>query len=186
MKIGKIDNTTGSDFTKVIIWQYDKAPRLIGLINIIKTIFDTCIKEPWDRFLDSTINLDNLSEYSTTLWGLNIGLNHPIYKTTVDGETVDTPISFDYYGRLVSGWVYLMSSSYSMYDITKFLQKVYGDRITVRDHNDDQNIPNMCLSFTANESAMTEEEKYLLQNNIDLALARPAGVNAVFNFSTQQ
>lgn len=180
MKIGTIDNTTGSDFTKVILWQYDKAPRLIGLINLIKTIFDTCIKEPWDRFLDSTLNLDNLSDYATTLWGLNIGLVHPTYKTTVDGETVDTPISFDYYGRLVSGWFYLMSSSYSMYDITKFLQRVYGDRVTVRDHNDDQNIDNMWLSFTANEADMTEEELYLLINNIDIALARPAGVNAMF------
>jgi hypothetical protein len=138
--------------------------------------------------LDSTFNLDNLSDYAATLWGLNIGLAHPEYETEEDGKTVSNPISFDYYGRLVSGWIYMISSQYSMYDITKFLQKVYGNKILVKDYNDDQTISYMQLIFTYNPEAtepLSDEELYLLRNRIDIALAKPAGVKAIFEYNQQ-
>jgi hypothetical protein len=124
------------------------------------------------------MNMDKLSKFGASMWGVNLGVTHPEYN---DG-TAMVKISDDYFGRILSGRMVLLSSSYSMYDIAKFLKKVYGNRVKVRDWNDDQSLSEMTLHFSASKtnSNLSAEELYLLQNNQDVALCHPAGVGVTF------
>lgn len=176
MNIGAIDNSANGDFRRVITWQYDKAPRLIGLVLLVQAIYKATVEDPWNNFLSSTMDMDNLSAFGASLWGVNLGIVHPEYN---DGTSM-VKISDDYFGRILSGRMVLLPSSYSMYDITKFLKKVYGERVKVRDWNDDQSISTMTLHFSATESDLSAEELYLLQNNPDVALCHPAGIDVTF------
>lgn len=180
MKIGTINNSVNEEFRRVITWQYDNAYRLISLIYMIQTMYKASIEDPWDLFVNKFMNMYSLSAFGTSLWSVNLGMTHPTYE---DAETGTTPISTDYYGRLLSGRMLLLPSRYSMYDITKFLEKVYGGRVKVKDYNDDQSLSPMTLYFTASSADLSAEELYLLTNNPSVALCHPAGVGVSFTLT---
>lgn len=179
MNIDKIDNSIDDEMRRVITWQYDNATNLIGLILIVKNLYESAIKIPWDLFRQSIFNIEDANNFALSIWGINLGLKRPNYVN--GGETI--PISDDYFRRILLGRMMLTASNYSMKDIAMFLNIVYGGRIIAHDCNDGTGISATTIRFSGASADLSAEEKYLAQNNKEAAFCHAAGVGMSFTLT---
>lgn len=191
MQIDAIDNSIYDEMRQVITWQYDNATNLIGVILIIQSFYDSAVKIPWDRYREHIFNIISADSFALSVWSVNLGFRRPNYVS----EDNTLPISDDYFRRLLCGKMFLTASCYSMHDISRYLEIVYGNRITATDCNGsgidgDNNIVSPygsvspCnIHFVASNSTLSEEESYLAYNDKESAFCHPAGVGMSFTFS---
>lgn len=179
MNVDRIDNSIDDEMRRVITWQYDNATNLIGLILIVKNLYESAIKIPWDLFRQSIFNIEDANNFALSIWGINLGLKRPTYVS--GGETI--PISDDYFRRILLGRMMLTASSYSMKDIATFVNIVYGGRIEAHDCNDRTGITPTSITFSGASADLSAEEKYLAQNNKEAAFCHAAGVGMSFTLT---
>ena len=171
MDIAPTYNGLGDKIRRSITWQFDKAPHLIGIIGIIDSFYKASTETLFNRFLSKTYDLANADSFGLSVWGALIGLPRPTY---IAAGNVLTPISDDYYRRLLLAKLYLMSTNYSMPAITQAIKIAYGGRfiaMTGYDQQGNGTIDNtqsghITYIVKGNESGtgpvvLTEEEKYL-------------------------
>lgn len=176
MDIAPTYNGLGDKIRRSITWQFDKAPHLIGIIGIIDSFYKASTETLFNRFLSKTYDLANADSFGLSVWGALIGLPRPNY---IAAGNVVTPISDDYYRRLLLAKLYLMSTNYSMPAITQAIKIAYGGRFIAMtgyvatqgsntiDHTQSGHIT---YAIKGNQSgtgpvALTDEEKYLTNRN---------------------
>jgi hypothetical protein len=179
MNVDRIYNSIDDEMRRVITWQYDNATKLIGLVLLVKNLYESAIKIPWDMFRNSIFNIEEADTFALSVWGINLGLKRPIYVS--GGETI--PISDDYFRRILLGRMMLTAYSYSMKDVATFLNIVYGGRIQAHDCNDGTGTTPTFIAFSGASADLSDEEKYLAQNNKDAAFCHAAGVGMSFTLT---
>lgn len=171
MDIAPTYNGLGDKIRRSITWQFDKAPHLIGIIGIIDSFYKASTETLFNRFLSKTYDLANADSFGLSVWGSLIGLPRPNY---IAAGNVVTPISDDYYRRLLLAKLYLMSTNYSMPAINQAIKIAYGGRFIAMTGYDQQGngtidhtqSGHITYAIKGNQSgtgpvALTDEEKYL-------------------------
>ncbi len=73
---------------QALIWQYDEAANLIGLLNKKDTWYTTNQQEFWGNWFDDVFNLLTANDFGLAVW--SIILNQPIYS--IDPDDQNKPI----------------------------------------------------------------------------------------------
>lgn len=195
MKIASIDNGIGSELGNVILWQYDKAYRLISIIQMLRLFHDSATKSFWDSWIQNVFcqfEKDSDGNYrypadnfGLSVWGIVLGVPRP----DIDyGEEKQT-LSIELYRRLLEGKFRILNTRMSANDIFEYLRTVYQGRYKVTDNLD------MTISYEAvNDSDVVDEEERFIAQYPDIALVFPAAVRTrgsidngtVFAFEGQQ
>jgi len=58
------------DLLRVILWQYDKADRLVGLLNNKQIAMDENQRDFWQDWYDNVFNLDTANEFGLAVWAI--------------------------------------------------------------------------------------------------------------------
>lgn len=181
-----IDNSAQTEIGKVVLWQYDNAPNLLGMINILSTFYDASTKGLWDFYYKNVANIDNASgddgsDFALSVLGSLLGVERP----TVNGS----PMSRQQYAAFLKGYAQLMSSDFTVSDINKYLRVVFGydelgrNKIFVTDGYD------MTIHYHPNDGtsdddgsdsygdvSLTAEQEWIVENLYDFAFPFPACV----------
>ena len=66
-----IDNTDAGNLDRTIIWQYDNAEKLIGVIEMLKDFFAQSTTEFFDNYAKriNLANPDEVDDYGLSVWG---------------------------------------------------------------------------------------------------------------------
>lgn len=179
-----IDNSADSELNKVILWQYDSAEHLIGIIEMFKSFFSESTGGLWD-LMTSITNIskaENTDDFGLSLWGRLVGVARPL----VNGESMSTEL----YRRIIVGRMRLSISNASVKSYIDFANYVFGGKVSVVDNSD------MSISFYWNgdaESELEQEMKWVLENIPDSVFAYPTGIKSstpsrgpIFGFDGQQ
>lgn len=176
MKNVKIDNSVVEDMGRVVLWQYDKAPNLLGMLSIIESYFRDSTESFWgkradddtyDGWIKNVSDIDTANDFGLSVWGIVLGIQRP---TVVVDNTTKT-VSQDFYRRLLKGKYWLMRSNFSNYALNKYLSIVFDGRISVQDNQ------NMSITYSVS-GELSEEEQYLFDNNKEVILPYPAAVRS--------
>lgn len=181
-----IDNSAKTEIGKVVLWQYDQAPHLLGMIQMLSSFHDVATKNIWDFYCNKVANVDAAakddgSDFALSILGALLGIERPI----VDGETM----SRAQYAAFLKGYAELMSSNFTISDINKYLRTVFGmdelgrNKIFVTDGYD------MTIHYHPNDGTssddgsdsygdvtLTEEQEWIIENLYDFAFPFPAAV----------
>ena len=182
-----IDNSVNEELGNVILWQYDKAKNLIGMINMLQSFHDTATKGFWDSwqinvFNQFVKNADGTYKYEAndfglSVWGTVIGCPRP--DITIDNET--QTISSDFYRRLLEGKMNLINSNHSDLAIADYLNTVYQGRYTFTDNYD------MSLTFLPVDGVeQIDEETALAEQHPNIAFVWPAAVYDAYELEEQK
>ena len=118
----KIDNSL-KDYGKTVLWQYDKAYRLLSLLKHLQTMFYVSVQRFWDYWESKVLNIDNCDSFGTKLWGFILGVGRPVVAG--DNE-YSHEISTTVYRRLLKGAFYLMQAGCDMGSVVGYLEIVFG------------------------------------------------------------
>ena len=150
----------------VVLWQYDHAPNLIGLVDGLDGIAAEVVTQFWDYFRDCVLNIDTADEFGLSVLGRLIGLPWP----SVTAGTSPSRISAEFYRRLLKGRFFLYGMDPTVANYNHYLNIIWaGNRAHVVDGQ------NMSMSFTAPSNA-TPEETALHTSSPDLIYFYPAGI----------
>ena len=178
MQTALIDNSIADDMRRVITWQYDNATRLIGLVAMIKSFYDTAVGGAWNKSIDSVFNLYGADSFGLSVWASNLGLNRPTYTPASTGES--TPISDRFFGNLLKGRMFMLRSNFSTDQICQYLQIVYNHRFAVYD-NLSASVTFKPYNKTGETVTRYEEEDWLAANHPEIAFVCPAGVSMSYS-----
>lgn len=59
---------------QVILWQYEEAKRLIGLVDILQAGYDRYHKDFWERWYKDVFNIDTATDFGLTIWSKILGI----------------------------------------------------------------------------------------------------------------
>lgn len=65
---------------EAILWQYEQAERLIGLVNVIQAGYDKLNTDFWQNWYRDVFNIDTANDFGLSVWAriLNLPLAHKI------------------------------------------------------------------------------------------------------------
>ena len=72
MQIQNVDFT--SNVEKSLLWQYENAPNLTGLVKRQQTWFDNNQTEFWNDWVENIFNLDTANDFGLVVWSIILGL----------------------------------------------------------------------------------------------------------------
>lgn len=172
----KVDETEiNIDTDGVVLWQYDKSPRLLALLGMLKSCSMACCTDFENNFLAYVMNISNSSTdqdpfggIGLVIWGNAIGLKRPNVK--VDGVT--RPISDNEYKRILTARLRQMFSSGDVDSLNKFMFSIFGNTAFLQDNND------MTLTLVVTGSTGNDELDSLVSSGDDILqiLELPIGV----------
>lgn len=172
MDIAPSYNGLGGKIRRCVTWQYDKAPNIIGVIGIIDAFYRASTETLFNIFMSQIYDLANASAFGLSVWGGLLGFPRP----TWNNNSTPTPISDDYYKRLLLARLSLISSNYSIPSICRALKIAYGNRIVVLDSGAGR------ITYRPKRfSTISNEESWLAQNNTYTAFWSPCGVRALYS-----
>lgn len=182
----RIDNSDNGDIMRSILWQYEHAGNVVGIIEFLKAFYDASTMD----FFDGLIELYNLAsedvgDFGLAVWGRILDLPRPYFDNV---GMMDS----DLYRRLLLGKIRLLNGTASYGDGGEFgydayCELVFGGKVKVINNQD------MSITFEAESGAsLTSQEQALLDNQLSL-LPHPAGVlsnehssSLIFGLSGQQ
>lgn len=162
MADGAINNDSTQDMKQVILWQYDKAPHLVGIIDMFSQFLGSCATSLYNVFIENIFDIDNLNAFGASIWGVLLGFTKP------------QRMSDDLYIRLIKGKLFLLNSNMSGDVIEKYLYMVFEDRFTFYDNN------NMTISFFPMASNTNQEELNFASSNPDIMFCSPVSVSIIY------
>lgn len=78
-----IDNSI--DLDKVVTWQYDNSPNLVGIVDFVKQFFIEAVGDVWNgRIEDLDLAGEGVSDYALTVWGKLLGVRWPALNNGTD------------------------------------------------------------------------------------------------------
>lgn len=164
MNTATIDNSDGGEILASILWQYEHASNVVGVIETFKAAYDASTKDFFDALLGRYDLADeNISDFGLAVWGAILDLPRPF----VDGAMLSSAV----YRRLLLGKLRLLNSDATMENYVAYCDLVFGEgAVSVVDEGD------MGLSFVANDTLDRELEAVLEMQQA--LMTYPAGVKS--------
>lgn len=186
-----IDNTDAGNLDRTIIWQYDNASGIIGVIEMLKDFFTQSTTEFFDDYAKkiNLADLDEVDDYGLSVWGKILGAQRPVLTfDDGEGESHTAPMSSSLYRKILAARIILLEKSATVPDYIEYVKSIFGDRISVVDGE------NMSLTFTLKDGEeLTDEESAAITQFPDVVFAFPSGVRSsehsdslMFGFDGQQ
>lgn len=169
MKIANYDFNI--DLKKVVLWQYDGAPKFEALINKEQEFMDESVTQFWQDFNTNVFNLSTCNTFGLSVWGLLLSVARPVYIQ----NGVRTEYSDEQYRLVLQSRIFLLTFDGSAKSLNKFFNMLFPQYPVVITDNLDMTVD---ISFV-NEP--TPEIKTVF-NNPDF-LPRPAGVEYNINWT---
>ena len=165
-----IDNSDRGDIDRTILWQYDNAAHLIGVINIFKDFFEQAARNFWDGFAKK-INLadeNEVDDYGLAIWGkiLNVSRIIPTSNGLIE-------LSSGLYRKILAAKFKLATEKASLEAYSDYIYAIFGGKVKLVDDG------TMSLTIEVNENAgeLTDEEQALIDNP-QIWMIYPAGVES--------
>ena len=122
MKNFVLDNSL-KNLGKVVLWQYDKAYRLLSLLKHMQVLFHVSVERFWQYWLEHVLSIEACGEFGCTLWSQLLGVPRP---TIVDDAGNKRFISAQVFRRLLKGQFFLFKSTPSIENISNYLEILFG------------------------------------------------------------
>lgn len=152
-----------------VIWQYENAENLKGLISQKEDWYNENLKQFWEKIVTDFLNINTANDWGLNLWGQVLQISR-----TINVNGVLTNISTELYRRLVLGKLSLIKMNGTVPEINRYLNFIFKDYKSenslgaiVRDNYD------MSITYILNFEP-TEEELALIYSRTFLPM--PAGV----------
>ena len=121
-KIANFDTTI--DFSKVYLWQYDKANNLIALLNAKKEFYDNNFSAALEYFYNNIFNVETADANGLELFGLLLGISRPYY-VNAGGDTVY--FTDDMYRKLLLARIIKLNSNGSTESLNNYVNFIFND-----------------------------------------------------------
>lgn len=118
-----IDNSL-KNLGKTILWQYDRATRLLSIIKHLQAIYHCAVEQFWDFWRVKVLSIDTCGSFGNSIWGLFLGVPN-IEVTDREGGT-EHFLAPSVYRKVLKGAFYLMKANSSMESILGYLEIVFG------------------------------------------------------------
>lgn len=122
MKYHVIDNSL-KDLGKTVLWQYDRAVRLLSVMKHMQVLYHCAVEQFWDWWTKRVLSIDTLDAFGCSLWGMFLGVPHPTVK---DKDGKEYLIATSVYRKVLKGAFYLTKASSSFEDMLGYLEIVFG------------------------------------------------------------
>lgn len=131
-----LSNKISSD--SAILWQYDKAPNLIHLIQNWNEFATVSCERFWNYIGNKVLPIDAADEYGLTIWGGILGIARPSIRVPLPDEAdanddssdgkpyAKTAIGDDFYRRILKARFFMMNHSPTVPNYNKFLAILFG------------------------------------------------------------
>ena len=116
--------TFDTNLIQNILWQYEKAENLKGLISRKENWYNTNLNDFWLKIVDDFLNIQTATDWGLNLWGKILNVSR-IYN--VNG--VQTTLSTELYRRLILGKISLIRSNGTVPEINKYLNFIFSNHI---------------------------------------------------------
>lgn len=171
-----LDNSDAGYIERTILWQYDNAENLKGLILSFKNFFDRSTKDHFDEMI-GRMNLadEDIDDYGLAVWGKLLNTTRPELTYVLDGAERATTqtMTRELYRRVLLGKFRLLNSDASMSNYIDYLTSIFDGKVGIVDGL------YMSISFEiVDGSTLTGEEKALVSQRPDVVFLYPAGVRS--------
>ncbi len=122
MKNHVIDNTI-KNLGKTVLWQYDKAYRLLALLKHMQMLYHCAVTEFWDFWINKVLNIETCGAFGASMWGMFLGVPRP---SVMNEDGTERLVATSVYRRILKGAFYLMKANSSYEDIRGYLEIVFG------------------------------------------------------------
>lgn len=107
MRVHSIDNSL-KNLGKTVLWQYDRAIRLLSVMKHMQVMFYAAIERFWGFWLTKILSIDTAGAMGCGLWGQILGVARPSIKLPSGEEIMIADVV---YRKLLKGTFYLMNGS---------------------------------------------------------------------------
>lgn len=152
-----------------IIWQYEDAEKLKGLILAKNEWYSKNLNDFWQKIVNDFLNIQTATDWGLNLWGQILQVSR---SYNVNGEI--TTLSTEFYRRVILGKLQLIRSNGTAPEINKYLNFIFSPYVTengwaatVRDNLD------MSIVYVLNFEPTAEELALIYSRTF---LPTPAGV----------
>ena len=118
----KIDNSI-KDYGKVVLWQYDRAYRLLSILKHIQVLFVCAVERFWDFWREKALAIDTCGSFGHSVWGIFLGVPTP---TIVDETGERRYVIPAVYKKILKGAFFLTKASSTFDNILTYLELVFG------------------------------------------------------------
>lgn len=155
MNTSHLDNSDNGDILRSILWQYEHANNVVGVIEMMKCAYDATTKDFYDALLGMyDLASATVSDFGLTVWGIILSCPRPALD--VGGDIAMA--SSELYRRLLLAKLRLLDSDSTMESYQSFCDTIFGDG-NVSPHTSNE----MDLTFSTNSGVdLSEEEEALL------------------------
>lgn len=122
MKNFVVDNSL-KNLGKAVLWQYDRAVRLLSIMKHMQVLFFAAIEQFWAKWMERVLAIDSCGEFGCLVWSILLGMARPSVNGP-DGRPHQ--IAPSVYRRLLKGKYYLSKASPSAESIQGYLEIVFG------------------------------------------------------------
>ena len=122
MKNHVIDNSL-KNLGKTVLWQYDKAVRLLSILKHIQVLFHCAVEQLWEYWRKSILSVDSMDAMGCSIWGMFLGVPRPHVKDESGNERL---IATSVYRKVLKGAFYMMQANSTFSDILSYLEIVFG------------------------------------------------------------
>ena len=161
----------GIDLSKVILWQYDDAPKFKAIVENEQSFMDSAVRDFWDDFNRDVFNLSTCNSFGLSVWGSLLSVARPTYIK----NGVRTEYNDEQYRLVLQARIYLLTFDGSAKALNKFFKMLFPQYPVVITDNFDMTVD---INFATEP---TDEIKTVLQDS--LFLPRPSGVEYNLNWS---
>lgn len=77
---------------KAILWQYEQAVNLVGLVELMQRGYDTLYADFWERWYHDVFNVDTANDFGLNVWARILGM-----RMFVVGEPVQIKDAFGFH-----------------------------------------------------------------------------------------
>jgi hypothetical protein len=186
MNTATIDNSDAGYIERTILWQYDDAEHLKGIILGLKNFYDQSTKKHFDEMVGRMSLADeNIDDYGLAVWGKILNTNRP-NLTYIDEETnekVTRSLSKVVYRKILLGKIKLFEGSATIREFAEYITSIFGDAVICTDCPDvsppNISYPDMSLRFYLKPSAtISNELNALIAQAPEVVFVYPAGVRS--------
>lgn len=111
-----IDNSA-SDINKVVLWQYDKAYRLLSLIHFLKVMYGAAVGSFWDKWIINVLDIDTCTEFGASVWSGLLGISRPYIVDKRDGDHYQRPIDLKTFRKYIKACFSLFSMNFTLNEL---------------------------------------------------------------------
>lgn len=158
------------DLSKVILWQYDDAPKFKALVDKEQDFMNEAVTWFWEDFNHDVFNLATCNTFGLEVWGKLLNVARPTY--TSGGETHE--YSDEQYRLVLRARIFLLTFDGSAKSLNNFFKMLFPEYQVVITDN---------LNMTVDINFVNEppQEIKTVINNY-LFLPRPSGVEYNVNW----